>query len=61
MDVVGGLAWPRNLAAAAERDVREAWLATILPAIIRAPERMWSVRAGEPFQPGGREPGGRSS
>ena len=33
--------------------LQEAWLAAALPAIIRTAERMWSLRAGEPFQPGG--------
>jgi streptomycin 6-kinase len=53
MDTVGWPALPRNLADAAQREGRQAWLATTLPAIIRAAEEMWSVTADEPFQPGG--------
>lgn len=50
---MGPLTIPRNLAEAAEREGRQAWLATSLPALVRAAQQRWRVRAGEPFQPGG--------
>ena len=43
---------PISLAVAAERAGRQAWLAT-LPGTVRYLEASWSVRVGEPFQPGG--------
>ena len=46
------LAIPLELAAAAKRAQRQGWLAR-LPAAIRDPETDWSIRVGEPFQPGG--------
>jgi streptomycin 6-kinase len=49
---VDDLTMPVNLAAAAAREGREAWLDT-LPATVRDLERRWRVAVGEPFQPGG--------
>jgi streptomycin 6-kinase len=43
---------PRNLVDAADRDGRQAWLAT-LPDIVRGLEKQWSLTIGPPFQPGG--------
>jgi streptomycin 6-kinase len=43
---------PRNLVAAATRQHREAWLAT-LPGTVKELEDRWSLDVGEPFQPGG--------
>jgi len=48
----GELAMPLELAAAAKREQRQGWLAT-LPDAIRDLETDWSIRVGEPFQPGG--------
>jgi streptomycin 6-kinase len=44
---------PRNLVHAAEAEGRQGWLATALPAALGQVHQMWSLRAGEPFQPGG--------
>ena len=46
------LRMPRKLAEAAERDGREAWVAT-LPSTVAEVEAQWSLQVGEPFQPGG--------
>jgi streptomycin 6-kinase len=43
---------PRNLVAAADREGRSAWLAT-LPATAARLARAWSLTVGAPFQPGG--------
>jgi streptomycin 6-kinase len=43
---------PRNLVEAAERDGRQAWMAT-LPATVKILQERWSLELGEPFQPGG--------
>jgi streptomycin 6-kinase len=43
---------PRNLVAAAEREGRTAWLAT-MPATAARLARAWSLTVGTPFQPGG--------
>jgi len=43
---------PRNLVHAAEREGRQAWLAT-LPTMVKELEGRWSLELGEPFQPGG--------
>ena len=43
---------PSNLVAAAEREGRTAWLAT-LPATAARLSRAWSLDVGTPFQPGG--------
>ena len=43
---------PAPLVAAAEREGRQGWLAS-LPATVRRLEAQWSFTAGEPFQPGG--------
>lgn len=43
---------PRALVAAATRDGREPWLAT-LPATVAVLRDRWSLQVGEPFQPGG--------
>jgi len=43
---------PRNLVAAAEREGRAGWLST-LPVTVRDLRERWSLRLGEPFQPGG--------
>ncbi len=50
---MGRLALPRNLVDAAEREGRQDWLATTLPAIIREAQELWSLTISEPFQPGG--------
>lgn len=42
----------RNLVDAAEREGRQAWLAT-LPTTVKELEERWSLELGEPFQPGG--------
>jgi hypothetical protein len=44
---------PRNLVEAAESEGRHQWLTTVLPAIIRQAQQMWSLAIGPPFQPGG--------
>ncbi len=46
------LALPVNLVAAAECDGRQNWLTTLWKTIERL-ETAWSIRLGEPFQPGG--------
>jgi streptomycin 6-kinase len=43
---------PRYLVAAAEREGRDGWLAT-LPETVPALARRWSLTVGAPFQPGG--------
>ncbi len=43
---------PRNLVLAAERESREAWLAT-LPATVAELQERWSLVVGDSFQPGG--------
>jgi streptomycin 6-kinase len=52
MATVASWSLPRNLLAAARRDGREAWLAT-LPGIVRELEDRWSLTVGRPFEPGG--------
>jgi len=47
-----GLPIPRNLLLAAEREERQDWLST-LPATLRDVADRWSLKVGEPFQPGG--------
>ncbi|HUB22713.1 MAG TPA: aminoglycoside phosphotransferase family protein [Streptosporangiaceae bacterium] len=44
---------PRNLAEAAAREGRQPWLTTVLPAAVAQARDRWSLRTGEPFQPGG--------
>lgn len=44
---------PRNLVDAAEQEGRQAWLTARLPAVIGEVSALWSLRVGEPFQPGG--------
>jgi streptomycin 6-kinase len=43
---------PTNLAAAAVREGRQAWLET-LPATVADLAQRWKLKVGEPFQPGG--------
>jgi len=43
---------PRNLVEKAEQHGRQAWLSA-LPAIVRDVSEAWSLKVGEPFQPGG--------
>ncbi len=43
---------PVDLARAAENEGRQGWLAT-LPVTIGRLETAWSIRVGQPFQPGG--------
>ena len=43
---------PRNLVEAAERDARQSWMAT-LPATVKMLQERWSLKVGEPYQPGG--------
>lgn len=50
---MGQLALPRNLVDPDGREGWQAWLATTLPAVIAAAQRLWSLTVGEPFQPGG--------
>jgi streptomycin 6-kinase len=50
---MGDLVLPRNLADAAEREGRLAWLAATLPAVVADVAQLWSLQVGEPFQPGG--------
>jgi len=47
-----GLVIPGDLAYAAEREGRGAWLAT-LPETVERMATDWSIHVGEPFQPGG--------
>ncbi len=53
MNGVRRLILPRNLVQAAEGEGRPGWLATALPAALGQVHQMWSLRVGEPFQPGG--------
>lgn len=53
LSFVERLAVPRNLVAAAEGEGRQEWLATTLPTVVEAVAELWSLRVGEPFQPGG--------
>ncbi len=46
------LPMPRALVTAAERDGRQAWLAT-LPRTVQTLTERWALTMGEPFQPGG--------
>jgi streptomycin 6-kinase len=46
------LLMPRNLVDAAEREGRQAWIAT-LPATVKMLQERWFLELGEPFQPGG--------
>ena len=46
------LGLPANLLDAARQEGRSDWLQN-LPAVVAVVERIWSVRVGEPFQPGG--------
>jgi len=46
------LSMPRNLLDAVEREGRHPWLAT-LPTIVEQVAEHWSLRVGDPFQPGG--------
>ena len=46
------IAMPRNLIDAANRDHRQAWMAS-LPATVSSLKRRWALELGEPFQPGG--------
>ena len=48
-----GLVIPGDLACAAEREGRGAWLVS-LPETVERVATDWSIRIGEPFQPGGR-------
>ncbi len=50
--VVASLPLPRNLLDAVEREGRHPWLAT-LPTIVEQVAEWWSLRVGDPFQPGG--------
>jgi streptomycin 6-kinase len=43
---------PRNLVVAADRQGRQAWLSTV-PDTVHDLGHLWSLRIGEPFQPGG--------
>jgi streptomycin 6-kinase len=43
---------PRNLVYAAEKEGRQAWLAT-LPRVVKELEERWSLEVHAPFQPGG--------
>ena len=55
LDAMGtprSLPLPRNLVAAAGREGRTVWLAT-LPALAARLARAWSLTVGAPFQPGG--------
>src|SRR2546422_9944930 len=52
MTAVEPFPMPRNLVDAAEREGRQAWLAT-LPTMVKELEGRWSLELGEPFQPGG--------
>jgi streptomycin 6-kinase len=47
------LVLPSNLMQAARSEGREPWLTTVLPAILAQTRDRWSLRIGEPFQPGG--------
>jgi len=46
------LGLPANLLDAASQEGRSDWLRN-LPEVVAVVERIWSVRVGEPFQPGG--------
>lgn len=50
--VVDPIPLPRNLVTAAEREGHAPWL-EMLPEIVRALARRWSLDVGAPFQPGG--------
>lgn len=52
MTVMDRLSMPRNLVDTAEREGRQAWVAT-LPATVSELQERWSLTVGEPFQPGG--------
>jgi streptomycin 6-kinase len=49
---VAELVMPRNLVAAAKREGRDGWLAS-LPAVVAELKQLWSLEIGAPFQPGG--------
>lgn len=51
-DGLVALSMPENLLVAAEREGRVQWLST-LPATLKDLQERWSLRLGEPFQPGG--------
>jgi streptomycin 6-kinase len=44
---------PRNLIEGAASEGRQPWLTTVLPAAVAQARDRWSLRIGEPFQPGG--------
>jgi streptomycin 6-kinase len=46
------LTLPQDLVDAARQEGRQAWLATI-PGSVRRAAHLWSLKVGEPFQPGG--------
>jgi streptomycin 6-kinase len=52
MTGVEQLAVPANLMVAAVQQRREGWLAT-LPQMVSELKSRWSLKVGEPFQPGG--------
>ena len=50
---MSSLPLPRNLTEAAQSEGRQAWLTTVLPAVVAQARERWSLRISEPFQPGG--------
>ena len=50
---MNSLPLPRNLIEAAQGEGRQAWLTTVLPAVVAQARERWSLRISEPFQPGG--------
>jgi streptomycin 6-kinase len=56
MTGVESLPLPRMLAREAARDGWKAWVSE-LPEVVRTLEERWSLRVGEPFEPGGALPG----
>jgi streptomycin 6-kinase len=52
MKTVSALTIPANLAAATQKERRQAWLETLPTSIGNLAER-WDLQVGKPFQPGG--------